>query len=200
MTTRGSLNFRILSTCHPGGVPLLTGVGNIEAVHPDVIRPLQDLANTANMIQNTGGVRNTGDQHALGVGNIEDLGNITGTVNTRDLVNIPETEEAMSVLVLKNSVHSVILQERMKTVAGVLQGFHPGIHPGIHPEIPQDIRPGIHLGIHPARIDVNVPHPSMHFFHKLTALISVPERVDARLLLSVLLGENAHLKKVQITF
>ena len=170
MNTRGSPNFRILGTGHPGGVPLLPGVGNIEAVHPDVILPLQDLANTGNTIENTGGLRNTGDQNTLGVGNIEDPGNITGTVNTRDLVNIPETEEAMNVLVLMNSVHSVILQERMKTAAGVLQG----IHPGIHPEIPQDIPSGIHLGIHLVRINVKVLHPGMHFFHKLTARISVP--------------------------
>ena len=120
MNTRRSPNFRILGTGHPGGVPLLPGVGNIEAVHPDVILPLQDLANTENTIENTEGLRNTGDQDTLGVGNIEDPGNITGTVNTRDPVNISETEEAMSVLVLMNSVYSVILQALMKTMAGVL--------------------------------------------------------------------------------
>ena len=204
MNTRRSPNFGILETGHPGGVPLLPGVGNIEAVHPDVILPLQDLTNTGNTIENTGGLRNTGDQDTLGVGNIEDPGNITGTVNTRDLLNIRETEEAMSALVLMNSAYSVILQERMKTAAGVLQG--------IHPEIPQDIRQEIHLGIHldthldihpgihPARTDVNVLHPSMHFYPKLTARISVPETVDARLLMSVPLGDHAHLKKVQIKF
>ena len=138
------------------------------------------------------------------MGNIEDPGNITGTVNTRDLLNIRETEEAMTALALMNSAYSVILQERMKTAAGVLQGNHP--------EIPQDIRPEIHLGIHldthldihpgiyPARTDVNVLHPNMHFFPKLTAWISVAETVGARLLMGVLLGDQAHLKKVQIKF
>ena len=200
MNTRGSPNFHILGTGHPGGVPLLPGVGNIEAVHPDVILPLQDVANTANTIENTRGLRNTGDQDTIGVGTVEDPGNITGTIDTRDLVNIRETEQPMSVLVLMNSVYSVILQERMKTAAGVLQGIHPGIHPGSHPEIPQDIRPGIHLGIHLVRTDVNVLHLSMHFFHKLTARISLPETVDAPLLMSVLLGDHTHPKKVQIIF
>ena len=188
MNTRASPNFRILGTGHPGGVPLLPGVRNIEAVHPDVSLSLQDVANTGNTIENTGGLRNTGDQDTLGVGNIEDLGNIR------------ETEQPMSVLVLMNSMYSVILQERMKTAAGVLKGILRDIHPGIHPKIPQDIHPGIHLGIHRVRTDVNVPHPGMHFFHKLTARISVPEMADARLLMSVLLGDQAHLKKVQITF
>ena len=200
MDTRRSPNFRILGTGHPGGVPLLPGVGNIEAVHPDVILPLQDLTNTGNTIENTGGLRNTGDQDTLGVRNIEDPGNITGTVNTRDLLNIRETEEAMSALALMNSAYSVILQERMKTAAGVLQGIHPEIPQDIHPEIHLGIHLDIHPGIHPARTDVNVLHPSMHFFPKLTARISVPETVDACLLMSVLLGDHAHLKKVQITF
>ena len=108
-------------------------------------------------------------------------------IDTKDLVNIRETEEPMSVLVLMSSTHSV-----MKTTAGILPGILPGIHPGIHLNI--------HPGIHPARIDVSAPHPSMHFFHKLTARISVPGTVDARLLMTVLLGDHAHLKKVQITF
>ena len=71
MNTRGNVNIRILGTSHPGGVPLLPGVRNIEAVHPDAILPLQDLwANTGNAIENTGGLRNTADQVTLGVGNI----------------------------------------------------------------------------------------------------------------------------------
>ena len=178
--TRGNPNTRILGTGHPTDVPLLREIVNIEAVHPDVILPLLDVANIANTTENTRGLMNTADRDTPGVVIIDDQRNITGTMSTRDIVNILGTEEPMNAFLLMNSRHFAISQELMNTVT--------------------DILPGIRLDIHPAQIGLNVLHPIIHFFHHHTGRISVPEMVDAHLLMTVLHPDHVRLQKVQLHF